>query len=436
MRFLLPSLIGVLFFLTPMYVDGKITVGMAVFGDWIVAQWKPQLPLAAACFMAISVILTLVFLRRSWYQRVEWLGRHLTPHPFWFSLRVFGLVAAVCFLTGVGPDFLTDDNTSGTMLTGLLPITMTYLGIATFFLPLLTDFGLMEMVGVMMSKVFKRVFQLPGRSAIDALASWMGSGPVGIFITSQQYERGFYSAREAAIISTNFSVVSVSFSLVVINFIGLGEWFVPYYATVLLIGLIAALITPRLRPLSRVPDRLIGDRENTGQQEFASGQTLWSAAMTKALNRAEKAPGPKQLLQQSLRNIMEIWFSLTPVVMGLGTAALVIAEYTPVFTLLAYPFELLLSLLQLPEADKAAATMLVGFADMFLPAVIGASIDSELSRFVIAVVSVSQLIYMSEVGVLIIKSKIPLGFIDILQIFLIRTAIALPIAAMVAHLLF
>ena len=66
----------------------------------------------------------------------------------------------------------------------------------------------------------------------------------------------------------------------------------------------------------------------------------------------------------------------------------------------------------------------------------GGSIESELTRFVVATVSVCQLIYMSEVGALIIKSKIPLGFFHIGGIFLIRTAISLPLAALIGHALF
>ena len=72
---------------------------------------------------------------------------------------------------------------------------------------------------------------------------------------------------------------------------------------------------------------------------------------------------------------------------------------------------------------------------MYLPALVGVNISSELTRFVVATVSVTQLIYMSEVGALIIKSKIPLGFFDIAQIFLLRTVISLPIAVLIGHLL-
>ena len=77
--------------------------------------------------------------------------------------------------------------------------------------------------------------------------------------------------------------------------------------------------------------------------------------------------------------------------------------------------------------------MLVGFADMFLPAVLGKGIESELTRFVVACVSLTQLIYMSEVGVLIIKAKLPLNLLELFVIFIIRTLITLPIIALMAH---
>jgi nucleoside recognition membrane protein YjiH len=63
-------------------------------------------------------------------------------------------------------------------------------------------------------------------------------------------------------------------------------------------------------------------------------------------------------------------------------------------------------------------------------------IESEMTRFVIAATSVTQLIYMSEVGGLFLGSKIPVNFLDLVVIFLLRTVIALPIIAGVAHLLF
>jgi nucleoside recognition membrane protein YjiH len=92
--------------------------------------------------------------------------------------------------------------------------------------------------------------------------------------------------------------------------------------------------------------------------------------------------------------------------------------------------------MQVPEAKAASETLMVGFADMFLPSVIGASIESEMTRFIIASVSVTQLIYMSEVGGLLLGSKIPVSFWELFVIFIQRTLITLPVIVLVAHFLF
>jgi len=436
-QFLIPSGIGVLFFLTPMVIDGQVTVGMAYVGDLFIGNGQTQLQWMAGCFTLISVLLTLTFhFCDAVSKRFAWLAEGLTLHPIWFSLRLFGCIAAICYLFKIGPDWLIGGATAGTTLGSLIPITMTYMAIATVFLPLLVEFGLMEMVGVLLSRAFDKLFRLPGRSAIDALASWMGSGPVGVLITLQQYERGYYTAREAAVICTNFSVVSVSFALVVANAIGMGEYFLHMYASVIGVGFLCALITPKLPPLNRLNDEFCPGVEPQGLRDFSNYDSLWSAATTEALARAGRAPSFAELLPRIGRGVAEVWLSLIPVVMGLGTAALILAEYTPLFDWLGFPLIAVLNLFGLAEAPAAAPLMFVGFTDMFLPALVGGSIESELTRFVVATVSVCQLIYMSEVGALIVKSKIPLGFFHIGGIFLIRTAIALPCVAMIGHAIF
>ncbi|MCV5689604.1 hypothetical protein OFN32_35890, partial [Escherichia coli] len=85
-----------------------------------------------------------------------------------------------------------------------------------------------------------------------------------------------------------------------------------------------------------------------------------------------------------------------------------------------------LELLQIPEAVQASQTIVVGFADMFIPAILAASIDNEMTRFVIAAMSVTQLIYMSEVGALLLGSKIPVNIVELFVIFILRTLITLP----------
>lgn len=352
----------------------------------------------------------------------------------WLILRILGTLFAVCIFFQWGPEWLWGPSTGHIVFYDLaIPIVTIFL-FAGFLLPLLTDYGLMEMVGSLARRLFQFLFGLPGRSSIDCMASWMSAAVVGVLLTSQQYDRGFYSAREAAVISTNFSIVSLPFCLIVAQFAGLDHMFIQYYLTVAFAGVVAAMVVPRLPPLSRIPDsfapvgKQVLDEENTDLP-------LFTRSLNAALGKAARAPGLKSWLRSSLANVTDIWFGLMPPLMFIATAGLVIAEYTPIMQWLSLPYVPLLELLQIPEAEKAAPALVVGFAEMFLPAVIAAGIESELTRFVVIATSIVQLIYMSEMGVFVLKSNIPLNLWQLILIFIVRTLVTLPVVAAIAHFL-
>ena len=227
-------------------------------------------------------------------------------------------------------------------------------------------------------------------------------------------------------------MVSLPFCLVVAQFAGLGHMFFQFYLTVVIAGLVAAMIMPRIPPLSRKPDNY-SEAGKQIEEEAPSGENLFQYGIRKAMEKAENAPGPKAYLGSSLEVLFDIWFGLMPPLMLIATLGLIFVEYTPLMTWLSYPLVPILELLRLPEAAAAAPAFLVGFAEMFLPAVLAKGIESEITRFVIISVSITQLIYMSEVGVLILKTQIPLNFVDLVVIFLLRTAITLPIVTAIAH---
>lgn len=299
----------------------------------------------------------------------------------------------------VGPKAIWEENTGGLVLTGLLPTLFAVFIFAGLLLPLLLNFGLLELFGALLSKIMRPVFNLPGRSAIDCMASWLGDGSVGILLTSKQYENKFYTQREAAVVGTTFSAVSITFSLVVIAQVKLEHLFLPFYGAICLAGIVAAIIIPRLPPLSLKKDRYIdGGNPDKDADAVPEGHTTFSWGMDLALKRAGQVTSVQSVFKEGVHNAVDMVFGVLPVVMGLGTVALVIAEYTPVFAILGQPFIPYLELLQVPEPVAASQTIVVGFADMFIPAILAASIDNEMTRFVIAAMSVTQLIYMSEVG--------------------------------------
>ncbi len=433
-RFVVPSIFGVFFFLFPIRHEGSYTIPMAVLSDTLGAALGKSLPYIGFALVLISALMSVYFsvFRAAYAEPQSRFASLFTVTRGWLVLRIAGAVIGAMIIWKLGPEFIWSKATGHVVIFELLTAIVTIFVFASFLLPLLTEFGLMELIGILLSRGFRVLFRLPGRSCIDAVASWMTAAPVGVLITSQQLETGYYSKREAATIATNFSIVSLPFCVVVADFAGLGHVFIPYYLTVCVAGFMTAIILPRIPPLSRIPDEYMEVGKQIGESDEREGSLL-AAGYEAALNKADAAPGLKQYLTRSLHNLFDIWFGLMPPLVAIATLGLVVAVHTPFFEILSYPFGLLLELFQLPEATAAAPAMLVGFAEMFLPAVIAKDIDSELTRFVVISVSITQLIYMSEVGVLILKTRIPLNFGKLALIFLLRTIISLPVVVAMAH---
>lgn len=439
LKFIVPTLIGMSMFLIPIPSGESITIGVGVLADGLTALLgEPNVVRLGVLVLCLSVVASVVarFVNPAWMRQEGW-AEIFHVGPFWLGLRLVGALFGLMTFFEFGPEVLRGGATGGVILNDLIPVLLTFFLFALVMLPFLTEYGLMEFIGTIVRKPFRKIFGLPGRSAIDATASWMGAAPLGVLITYQQYERGFYTQREASVIATNFSVASIAFSLLIAGFIDLGHMFVQMYFTVVVAGLIAAVIMPRIPPLSRKPDEYyppVGKRLDEHDRDPGVG--VFQASLDAASTRAATAPTAKALTREVVLSIGDIFFGLLPLVMAIGTAALALAEHTPIFTWISLPMVPVLELLRLPEAAAAAPATLVGFADMFLPAVLLTGVESELTRFVIGCLSLTQLIYMSEIGVLILKSKIPLSFMELVVIFVLRTVLTLPIIAVMAHTLF
>ena len=134
------------------------------------------------------------------------------------------------------------------------------------------------------------LFGVPSLSAVNCVASWLGDGSVGILMTSKQYEEKFYTQKEAAIIGTTFSTVSIAFCLVVIGQVNLEHLFAPFYLTVCVAGVVAALILPRLPPLLLKKDEYVdGKRCDQDLNPYPKVRpylnTRWKLPLSKLVKR-------------------------------------------------------------------------------------------------------------------------------------------------------
>ncbi|UCZ53104.1 YjiH family protein [Bacillus shivajii] len=437
-KFIIPSLLGIGLFMMPIPTEEGITIPVAILSGGLQDLLSTALPAIMTYIILISVIGVIVqkTIRPKGMENSTFFKALFDIHPFWFITRITAAILAFMTLYQIGPEWVHDDYTGGLLLNSLLPTLFAVFLFAGLFLPLLLNFGLLEFFGSLLTKLMRPLFTLPGRSSIDSLTSWLGDGTIGVLLTNKQYEEGYYTKREAAVIGTTFSVVSITFSLVVIFEVGLEHMFVPFYLTVFISGFIAAVIMPRIPPLSRKKMEYIHGKDGQLDESVPSGYTSISWGFKKAKERADKNTSVVDFFKDGSKNVLDMLVGVAPIVMAFGTIAVIIAEFTPIFTWLGAPFVPILQLMQVPEATAAAETLVVGFADMFLPAIFASGIESEMTRFIIACVSVTQLIYLSEVGGVLLGSKIPISFKDLLIIFIERTIITLPIITLIAHMIF
>lgn len=438
LKFIIPSLIGILLFITPIKTEEGITIPVAFLSNQINAVIGDFIPAMVVGIMMISVLgsVIAVLFQPSFITQNKTMNTLFNISKFWMIARLLGTIFAFITLFQMGPEMVYSENTGSLLLYDLIPILFTTFLLAGILLPLLLNFGLLEFIGALLMKVMRPVFTLPGRSSLDCLASWVGDGTIGVLLTAKQYEEGYYTKREAAVIATTFSVVSITFSIVILQYLKLEAYFVPYYLTIIFAGLVAAVIMPRIAPLSKKGNVAYEKTDLKVEETIPAGVSQVQWGLNKAVDKAKRNNRVSNIFKEGFQNVMDMWLGVLPIVMAIGTVALVIAEFTPFFTMLGKPFEPILTLMQVPEAAEAAQTMVIGFADMLLPAIIGSGIESELTRFVIACVSVTQLVYLSEMGGLLLGSKLPVSFKDLVLIFILRTVITLPIVVMIAHLIF
>lgn len=436
-KFLVPSVFGVLLFMTPISSQGEWTIPIAILTNMLLAALADLAPLLVTITVVVSAVCTLIYrFNKNRISENTILQDLFDVSTGWVLIRILGAVIAILVIFELGPELAWSLDTGGLLLYDLMPILFSIFIFAGLFLPLLLDFGLLEFIGSILNKVMRPIFTLPGRASIDCIASWLGDGTIGVVLTAKQYEDGYYSQREAAVIGTTFSVVSITFCWVVVSQLNLSHMFLHFYLTVIAAGVFAAIILPRIPPLSKKQDVFLTAAKDKGAEVIPEGYNSFTWGLKLATDKSAKAEHPVYYLNKGIKNVLDMWIGVLPIVMALGTVTLIIAEYTPFFSLLGLPFIPILKILQIPEAAEASQTLVVGFADMFLPAIIGSRVESELTRFVIACVSVTQLIYMSEVGGVIMGSKISVSFKELFIIFIQRTLITLPIIAIIAHIIF
>lgn len=341
-----------------------------------------------------------------------------------------------------GPEWIVGSKTGGTVIPSIVMGVAWIIPVGCFFMPFLLNYGAIDFLGSILEPLMRPIFKVPGRAAINAIASFVSSSSVGVLITSKLYNEKVYTDKEAVLIATGFSAVSVGFAYMVIQTAGLSEHFLKVYFISLFITLFISAIMARIPPLSRKKDCYKDGRIQT-EEDIEIGKNKNGNIFKTGIDRAAKKALTANNIFSEIKISLIDGYSVFPKVISLltavGTLGLIVANYTPFFDWLGALFVPLLEIFRVPNAVEIAPSLPVGIAEMFLPVLLIADkvpfLDIQ-ARYFVTTISIVQIIFFAETIVVMVESKLPVKVSELVICFLERTLIAIPITALFMHILF
>ncbi|MGH3086454.1 MAG: YjiH family protein, partial [Rubrobacteraceae bacterium] len=355
-KFVLTTLVGAFFFLVPVYVGG-----WTIPFDVAVSYITDGFPGAVALYCLVVILASAALSILAEFQVREKVGierfdvRYFKTGPTFLGFRILGGVFAAMIFFGVGPQAILADSTGGLMFGTLVASVAVIVPIGAVFITLFTAFGGLEFVGTLARPVMRPLFKVPGRAALDAIASYVGSYSIGLYVTNKMYNESRYSAREAAIVATCFSTVSMGFFAVVAATLDLLPYFPLIFLSTSLVTMILAVILCRIPPLSLNRDEYVGEPV---YEKHYSGN-LFRHAVDEAVERSSQSRGVLVELKEGFVDGVKLTLVILPTILAIGLLAILLAENTPVFAWLGTPIEPLLALLGLPDAEIIAPATLI-----------------------------------------------------------------------------
>ncbi len=424
-KFLLPFFLGVLFFFVPLPAGERFSVPFDLLVSFLRKEFPAQVKVYTFATLELGVLLSLLapFTHK--------LSRFRTS-PVMLFLRIAGAGITLAFFTGSGPSILLEGDTANFMMGILLPSVAVIIPIGASIINMLTSTGTLDFIGTLARPLMRPLYKIPGRAALDILTSWVGSYSVGLYLTRNVFTKGGYSKREAFIIATCFSTVSIGFVGVVASTLGILNLFplvfLGYFAGVF--GIAALLV--RIPPISKIPEDYIA----LPMPEAEVKGNLLKEAVNQALLTARESPSLLKLFLQGFWDGLLLAALILSTISSVGTIALLLAKHTSAFQYLALPFIPLYKALGMPQPVKLAIATVIEVAEMYLPAIMVKN-SPLLVKFFVAVLSTSQLIFFSSVGPMIMDMfrEIPVKFTHLLVLFLERTLLLIPLVYLYMKLL-
>ena len=422
MRFLICSAIGIFVFFVKIPVGGSSGIPV----DHLIALLKSLLKES-------YIYIILVFAGYSVVRRILVKEAGRTGTDIFFFVQAFlGFGLCILKLLGRLPQDLQAMAQSAIDATGNI---LCAIFLTALFIPFLTEYGLVDFVGVLCRPFMRKLFHTPGSSAVIGVSAFLGNYSMGHVISRQMYDEGRFTEKEAVIVATGFSTCSIGLMINLVNYLGLMDYWGFYVCSVLIVTFATTMITARVYPIRQKKQTYREGVMPVPEAEEQKGRL--KRAFEEGIEKASGAPTLQRSVWSILRRIFPILCEVTGTSVFIIPLGMFLAEYTNLFMILGSPFRMLFLLLGVngTEALYGAKALSVSILEPVLAGVISEGVlFSVIVKWIVAIVPYSGIIFFAGFIPSLWKSGISCKIYELLLVWVERVAIGMVLSALLAYL--
>lgn len=385
-------------FSTGTYVICMICLAIGAIRPFKLGTWKRN---GFSCFFAIAGLLSIPF--------------------------------AIMDIFNLTPQFLVDTGLMDLMFRNLIPQLLWVIIFSAVIITFILDYGLMEFVAVYAQPFMRKLFRLPGLTAVNAVSCFMGNYSVGAIIANKLYQENKLTRRETALLLTGFGTVAVSYMMIQMRMAGLADYFNTVFFSALAVTMLTSLIQCRLWPITSMPDVYCNGSTTPIEEEILHNKT--KHAVEAALTVSANAAPIHVSLTKSFLGAIRMLFTIIPMMSSIALVILYFLEYTPYLNFINYIFLPIVTLLQLPDATVVSKALSIALFDTTVSCTVVASLPI-VARFAVTIASISEIVYFC--GSLPVFLSVDTGFsaFKYMIVAIERLIISLVLATLIGYVIF
>ncbi len=425
-KFVLCSLFGIFLFFIKIPFNGGTKLPIDIITSTVQG-------LLTGRYTEVLVVCTFIYLfdlirKKTWE---KW--KTITDYVL-AGFNVLGAIMIFMMEFKIGPAFLFADD--------IIPAAVTNMGkafvmvyIVTFFMPFLLDFGLVDFFGVLTRPLMRKIFKLPGRTAVVAAGAFLGNYAIGHIQANEMYTTGRLTLREASVVDIGLCTTSIGLLLTFASANGMMDhWGLVFLATAIAVYLTTAILV-RVPPLKSIPDSYYEGCEPNPEEVFKGNilKEAWDCGVDVAGNamnplKAVWMSGAKSLIMIATVHVSAVSMWVIPALVN---------KYTPIFYWIGALYKPVLQIFGMPNAAELANAIGLCFVNpMSATYGLGALDLAPAAKFFASTFAAPIIIFFGAFLASIYSTKVRIKFSHFVFVWFERALCVTVILSVISRLLF